>query len=248
MIVGAEPARGDRVQTPLKAPLCAHDLCEYGWKKHQVHQLWIELRAPAGQDDSLRLLRRPAVPVSPPMRHDVEGVRERDDARGERDPTPTKAAGIPAPVPALVVAENCLRQLRVKVADGAQNLRAANGMRPDGAALGGSETARLVHDVEQRLVNFSNVVEQRRELDRAAHTLIDAERVRDGKGVGGYASNVSSGLRVIGIDGPEQRLERRCRKPLSSMALPPLIDENAAERDAGREENGSNHGHNKGKN
>ena len=236
------------MQTALKAAFRAHDLAEHGRQKHQVHELGIELGASAFEDDSLSFVRRPAVPIASAVRDDVERVRERDDTRGERDPVPPEAARISSSVPALMVRKHCLGQLGVKVPDRTQYLRASNRVRADGAALGWSQLAGLVHHIEERLVDLSNVMEQRGELDRASDTLVHSARIRDGEGVGGNATNVCPGLRIICVDGAQERLEGGGGKPLSSMAPAALIDENPAERDAGRDQNRSNHGHNKGKN
>ena len=91
-------------------------------------------------------------------------------------------------------------------------------MRRDGAPLRGGERVLVVDDVEERLVDLADVVEERDALDALALVLGEVGRVGEDERVGGDAAHVRAGFRVVGVDGVEQRLERGGGEPLGGAA------------------------------
>ena len=81
-------------------------------------------------------------------------------------------------------------------------------MRDDQRALAIVELVVVVDNVEEGGVDLPDVVVERDALDGAALVLIEAGRAREHERVGGDAANVRAGLRVVGINGVEERFER----------------------------------------
>jgi hypothetical protein len=67
--------------------LLLEDAFEDRWQQHQVDELRIELRASSRCDHVGRCFRATTLAVSASMRDGIEGVGQRDDARGKRDLT-----------------------------------------------------------------------------------------------------------------------------------------------------------------
>jgi 23S rRNA (cytosine1962-C5)-methyltransferase len=205
-----------------------HHLLEDGRQQQQIHELRIELRPASLQDDPGRFLCGAAVAIATVVRDGVERVRDRDDARGERDPSAAQAARIAGAVPPLVVREHALRELRMKVGDRREHLRATDRVRRDLASLLWCQRARLVHDVDERFADLSDVVKERRQLDRAAILVVDANGVGDNERVGRDAPDVRAGLLVVRVDRFQQRFEGGGGEPLGAFPPAPLVNQPGA--------------------
>src|SRR3954471_6822464 len=96
----ASVLRSDRQPRPLGVPaerVERQDALESG------HATWAELSAGRGPKLLERLCGGPRSPVDPGREHRVEGIRDVDDARTERDLLPGQPVGIAGAVEALMV-------------------------------------------------------------------------------------------------------------------------------------------------
>ena len=107
-----------------------------------------------------------------------------------------------------MVGDHARGELGIEGGERSEDQRAAPRVRRDLAPLFARKTLPLVHDVEQRLVDLTDVVKERDPLDRPTLMLLEPRLVADDERVGGHAANVHPCLLVIGLDGVEQRLER----------------------------------------
>ena len=73
--------------------------------------------------------------------------------------------------------EDRFRELLVEMRDRRQHLRAPHRMRSDLTTLAGRQFPLLVHNVEERLVDLSDVVKERPKFDGASHLFVDADGV-----------------------------------------------------------------------
>jgi hypothetical protein len=106
-------------------------------------------------------------------------------------------------------------------------------MGDDRSAFSGGEMRILVNDVEERLIDLPNVVEESDALDDLSLVGIELRGVGDDQRVGGNTSHVSAGLRVVRVDGIEERLEARRGHPLGALAVMSFSDEKRASDDTG---------------
>ena len=133
---------------------------------------------------------RARAPVRAVARHRVQRVRDREDARAERNLHLADPIRVPGAVPALVVVPNDLQPLALEQRDPAHQLLPEHRVRLEQAALGRGQRALLLENlvrdpdlpdvVEQEPVLHARVLEQRRlqpprELDGV---LLHALRVR----------------------------------------------------------------------
>jgi len=102
-----------------------------------------------------------------------------------------------------------IREIRIKGAQRRQHFGATIRVRIDRAALCRGQRRVIVNDVEQRLVNFADVVEERDPLDAPALFFIQIGGAGEHQRVACDAADVRPRHRIVGVDGVEQRLERR---------------------------------------
>jgi len=194
-------------------------------QQDEVDELRIELTPALGGDGVGGVLSAPGVPVAPAVRDRVEGVGDRDDARGERDPPSAHPTRVPSTVPPLVVREYAVGELGVEAAQWGEDVGAAARVGGDGPAGFRGELGLVVNDVEERLVDLSDVVEECHALDIPALAFFEARGVGDDQSVRGDAADVGAGLRVVRVDRIEQRLEGRGGEALGRASLPVFTDE-----------------------
>jgi len=85
------------------------DVLEHWRRQKQVHEVWIELHRAPLQDLLCGFFGRPRRAVAAMVRNRVEGIRDADDAGGERNGSAPKLAGVAVAIPALVVREDAAR-------------------------------------------------------------------------------------------------------------------------------------------
>jgi hypothetical protein len=141
------------------------------------------------------------------VRDGVERVGDCRDARGERDRGAAQRARVAAAVPSLVVREDAGGELRVERGQRLEHLGAAQRVDRNEAALVRREGALVVHQIEERGVDLSYVVKERDALDAAHVGVVEPGGVRERDRVRGDAADVGAGLRVVGVDRVEERLE-----------------------------------------
>ena len=73
-------------------------------------------------------------------------------------------------------------------------------MRVDGTAVGLAQTLVIVNDIEQRFVDFADVVKEGDALDGAAAAIVESGRLSDDQRVVRDAPNMLSSLGVICLD------------------------------------------------
>ena len=140
-----------------------------------------------------------------------------DDARRERNAASLEPARIALPVPALVVREHAVGEIGIEAMQRLEHVGARGGVRGDGSTIGGGELLVVVDDVEERFVDLSDVVEERDALDALALVLRELGGVAEDERIGRDAPDVGAGLGIVGVDGVEQRFERRGGEPLGRL-------------------------------
>ena len=198
-------------------PFGGADAREHGREDEQVHELWVEGRAAAFEDDVAGDLGGASAAVAAVVGDGVEGVGDRDDAGRHRDASSLELAGIAGAVPPLVVREHAGGELRVEAVQGCEHVGTTLGVREDRSALGGGELAVVVDDVEERLVDLADVVKERDTLDDALVAVAQSGGVGEDEGVVGDAADVGAGLGVVGVDGVEERFEGGGGEPLGAL-------------------------------
>ena len=210
-----------------------HDSLPDWWKEHEIDELGIELATPLSGDRVGGVLGAACVAVATTVRDRVEGVGDGDDARREGDAAAPQAARVSAAVPAFVVREDALRELGVKAAERGEDLGSAPRVRGDRATGFGGEGFLFVDDVEERLVDLSDVVKERDPLDGLALAAVESRCVGDDEGVRRDAAHVRAGLRVVRVDGVEECLERGAGETLGGSPGAELADDDCARSGAG---------------
>jgi len=197
--------------------LHASHLVDYGRKQGEVDEIRIELRAAPALEHLDRVIAMRGAAIPPGMRNGVERVRDRDDACFERNPAATQSARISLSVPAFMVRQDAVGQLGIERREGREHFRATRGVSGDLAALGARQALGLMDDVEQGLMDLSDIVKERDALDRALATIVESRGVGDDERAGCHAAHVHTGFRIVRLDRVEQCLERRGREPLDGL-------------------------------
>jgi hypothetical protein len=191
---------------------------EHGRQQDQIDQRRVELLAAPSRDDLDGGVEPLTAAIPSVVRQRIERVGDRHDARGEWNALATQVTRVAAPVPPLVVGQDSIWQLGIERGERRQHVRAAARVRGDLASLCRGEARRIVDDVEQRLVDLADVVKQRHALYRAALTLGQAGRVGDDQSIRRNPTDVLPGLRVVGLDGVENRFQARSREAFDGLA------------------------------
>jgi hypothetical protein len=107
-------------------------------------------------------------------------------------------------------------------------------MSGDCAPVGRREALGRMNDVEERLVNFPDVVKQRRSLDFSSLSFREPHRVGENQSIHRDATNVPPRLGVVRIDGVEKCLEGRGRETFGAFARAVLANHHGAGSHADR--------------
>ena len=229
------PIAADCSRPRTKGALFGDDAVEDGRKEHQVHELRIELCSASGRDD-LRCRRHAAtVSVATIVRHSVECIGEHNDASRHWNTAAAEAIRISRAVPPLVVRENARGKVRVEGRNWREHVGATLRVRGYRPPFRGGEMRVLVNDVEERFVNLPNVMEQRHALDDFPSVGTELGGVGDDQGVGGDATHVCAGLRVIRVDCIEQRFQAGGGKSLRRRSTAAFSYEERTARNAGED-------------
>ena len=175
------------------------------------------------------------------MRHSVECIGEHNDASRHWNTAAAKAIRISRPVPPLVVRENARGKVRVEGRNWREHVGATLRVRGYRPPFRGGEMRVLVNDVEERLVNLPNVMEQRHALDDFPSVGTELGGVGDDQGVGGDATHVRTGLCVIRVDRIEQRFQAGGGKSLRRRSTAAFSYEERAARNAGEDDESGSH-------
>jgi 23S rRNA (cytosine1962-C5)-methyltransferase len=108
-----------------------------------------------------------------------------------------------------VVSEDTGWQVRVEIGQRGQDRGTASGMSRDRSPLLARESRSLVYDIEQRLVDLADVVEQRHPLDLVLHGVIGSAHLGQNECVAGHSAHVRPCFGVRCIDRVEQRFGQR---------------------------------------
>ena len=95
----------------------------------------------------------------------------------------------------------------------------------DLAPLGGCQRRIVMNDVVQRRMDLSDIVEECHALDAADSVVIEHRFFTEHDRVGGDATDMRPGLRVIGVDGVEESLQCASGQPFHGSADHPLTSE-----------------------
>ena len=178
------------------------------WVDDQIHQVRVELFPPAFANYGERGLDASAPTVAAVVREGIKGVGDRDDPRFDWNLFAPQVTRVSCAVPPLVVGENAGGEIWIEGRERCEDLGAALRVRRNLAALFARQGLPVVNDVEERLMDFADVVKERDPLDRATLPIIQPDLIADDECVRGYAPNVQPGFLVVRLDGIEQRLER----------------------------------------
>ncbi len=111
------------------------DLVEHRTAQQEIRELGVELRAAAAGDSVVRNVDGAFALVAAAVRDDVEGIGEGDDARLRRNVDSLEPARIAAAIPALVVREDAVVELRIEGVERTDDIRAQLRVRDDERAL-----------------------------------------------------------------------------------------------------------------
>jgi hypothetical protein len=201
------------------------DAFEHWGKDEEIHERRIELRTTSREDDVARNLGGPSGPVAARVRDGVERVRDGDDARGQWNPASFELARVSASVPSLVMREHSLWELGIEGLQRSEYVGAALRMRQYFAVFRRGEPPTVVNDVEQRLVDLPDVVEECDLFDDALLVVVEPRGVSKNKRIRGDSPDMCAGLCVIGVDGVEERLECCGGEALSCFSTTTFIFE-----------------------
>jgi len=209
------------------------DACPHGGEEEDVDELRVELRAASVEQDLSRFLDRAAVAVLPTMGDGVEGISDGDDTGGERYALALELTRIAGAVPALVMSEDALLEIGIETGEWLEHVRAATRVRGDGASFGGGEVLNVVDDVEERLMDLADVVKERDAQDAASSAPGKPCFLGEDEGILRDAADVDAGVRIIGIDGAEERFEGGSGHAFGGLTFPKLAPEEDAAEDGG---------------
>ncbi len=209
----------------------------------------IELRAASLGERPHAIIEPVGAMVATTVGDGIEGVGDRDDTCLNRNVLGDEPMRIACSVPALVVSDHAITQIGVEERQGIQYVGAALRVgRNEASLLRGYFPFVIVHDVEERLVDFTDVVKERNALDAANGRLIEASGAREHHAVCRDAARVRASHSVVGIDGVEERFERRRGEAPGALRFAVLSNEESPNAGAEGEENGPSHGAERGKN
>lgn len=212
-----------------------------GRLEDEIDEVRIKLSPPFARDGVGGMSCAAPVAVAAAMRDRVEGVGDGHDACGHRDSRAAEAPWIASAVPALVVGQDAVGKLGVEGAEWREDRGATLRVGGDGAAVLGGELRLVVDDVEECLVDLSDVVEEGDAFDRATFVIGEAGRVGDDERVGRHATNVRTGLRVVRVDRVEECLEGRRGESLGGATRASFADGDHTGDGASREGDGRSH-------
>jgi len=106
-----------------------------------------------------------------------------------------------------MVCKDALLKLGIEAGERLQHVGPASRVGGDRTALGGSESLDVVDDVEERLVDLADVVEQGDTSDPALLVLAESRCVGEDERVFGDTSDVYARVGVVGVDSAEERFE-----------------------------------------
>ena len=158
------------------------------------------------------------------MRHGVEGIGQCHDARGQGDLLTTRPVGIAASIPSLVMTQHTLREVWVERLQRSQYLGTAPGMRDDSAPFRGCQICVLVNDVEEGLVDLTDVVKERDSLDDLPFVFVEVSGIGEDQRVSGDPPDVSAGLGIVRVDRIEKRFHAGRSKSLRGFTTAPFSE------------------------
>jgi hypothetical protein len=145
--------------------------------------------------------------VVAPVGDDVEGIGDRDDSGGKGNAPAAQPPGVSAPVPPLVMRHDAASELGIEWLEWREHVGAAQRVSRDRAAFGRRQLRAVVEHIEERLVDLADIVKKGDALERAQLVGPETGGVAEDEGEASDASNVLTGLVVVGFDGVEESLE-----------------------------------------
>lgn len=189
-----------KVRRPMQLLQRGRDLLENRWQQEEIHQLGIELGAPALQNDlgRSRGVASGAIPAG--MRDGIVGIGNGDDPGLNGNLVPTKATRVSATVPVLVMTQNAFAKIRVEAGKGLEHFRATLRVSGDEPPFTLRQSGVIVDNVVDSRMNLADVVEQRDALDTTALVFIEVGGVRQNERVRRHPPYVGAGFVVVGVD------------------------------------------------
>ena len=175
------------------------------------------------------------------MCHGVECVGQRDDASEQRDLRATRPMGITATVPSFVMTHHALREVWVERQQRSQYVGTALGMSDDGAPFRRCQVCVLVNYVEERLVDFADVVKERDSLDDLPFMFVEISGIREDERVSGDASDMGASLGIVRVDGIEKGFHAGRGESLGGFTTAPFSEQVCASENTGGESKGGAH-------
>jgi len=146
-----------------------------------------------------------------------------------------------------VVRENSFGQLGKKGRQRLENIGAAARVLHYRAPFFGSELLWFLHDVGYCLIDFPDVMKERNTLNPVLHSFVEISGACKSQCILRNASNVRAGLRIVCINGIEERLETGGAESFESNALTTLIVVEHARRSSRNEREITKHASSLGK-
>jgi len=98
------------------------------------------------------------------------------------------------------MAEHPLSEVGIERLEWREYVRTAPRMRHDRAPFSGGQMGVLVNDVEERFVDFADVMEERHSLDDLPFMLVEIGGISEDERIGGDTSNVRARFGVVRVD------------------------------------------------
>ena len=225
----------------MERALLRDDLFEDRRQEHQIDEVRIELSSASRSDDVGRLRDTATAAIAPIVSDRVEGIGEHNDSRRKRNAIAADSFGISGAVPSFMMREDTLLEIGIEWRERRKDFGAALRMSEDGSPLFRTEMCLLVGDVEEGLVNLSDVVKERDVLDDFSHMLVEVHRVGEYEGVGGDAAHMSAGVGIVGVDGIQECLHIRGGESLRGGATMSLTYDEGAGQNSGKDGKGRAH-------
>jgi hypothetical protein len=188
---------------------CLFDPGNYRLAQKQIDEDGLELRSASFANRLYCLTEASRSAIAAAMCDRVEAVRNRNDARLQRNPFSPETVRIAFSVPTFVVRGDAAPEIGIKRAKRIENFSATLWMGFHCSPLLRRELGCLVEDVRQSSVELADVVKQCDALNAAQPVPVEPCGPGQNQRVRRDSAHVLARLFVVGIDRIEQRFHRR---------------------------------------
>jgi hypothetical protein len=142
----------------------------------KIHEVRIKLLGAAEQNRFGSFRKTSTFTVPATMCDRVEGVSDCDNPGSHWNACPLEPLRISTSIPSLVVRHDALTEIRIENRYRCEHVCALFGMLPHGAALLRAQFGRFMENVEERFIQFADVMKESDSLDTVLLTVIHPRR------------------------------------------------------------------------